>query len=69
MKIRQKFIDGSKVIVQYIYGTQNPYLGVVFIDAGSDAKTVYDLSDEQLIERVQQELGEEMMADLQATYG
>jgi hypothetical protein len=68
MKIRQKFLEGSKVIVEYIYGTTNPYLGVVFIESGSNAQALYNLPDNKLIERVQQELGEEMMADLQATY-
>ncbi len=69
MRIRQKFIEGNKVIVEYIYGATNPYLGVVFIEAGSNAQALYDSSDDKLLERVQQELGEEMMADLQATYG
>jgi hypothetical protein len=68
MRIRQKFLEGNKVIVEYIYGTKNPYLGTVFVEAGSNALALYESSDEQIIERVRQELAEEMLADLQATY-
>jgi hypothetical protein len=71
MKIRQKLVDGSDLVVQYIYGNTNPYVGSAIIKASSnsEATALSALADEQLIERVQQELGEQMLADLQATYG
>lgn len=70
MLIRNKSVEGNALVVQYIYGTANPYLGVVLIQTVShaEATALGTLPDEQLVERVKQEIGEELLADLQAAY-
>jgi hypothetical protein len=71
MRIRNKNVEGNTLVVQYIYGTTNPHLGVVFIQtvSSAEAAALGSSPDEQLVKRVKQEIGEEMLADLQATYG
>lgn len=70
MRIRNKSVEGAILVVQYIYGTTNPYLGAVFIQTVShaEATALSTLPDEQLVERVKQDIGDEMLADLQAAY-
>lgn len=70
MQIRRKNVDGKNLIVQYIYGSTNPYLGLFVIQAASneEAFALFASPDAKLLERLKIALGAEMLADLQAAY-
>jgi hypothetical protein len=70
MQIRRKNVDGKNLIVQYLFGSTNPYLSFCTIETESneDAVTLLSLPDADLLERVKTALGAKMLADLQTNY-
>jgi hypothetical protein len=70
MQIRRKNVDGANLVVQYLVGAQNPYLGfhVIRTETNADATALSNLPDNELVVRLGQELGGQMLADLRSAY-
>jgi hypothetical protein len=70
MRIRRKNVDGKNLVVQYLVGSEIPYMGFHTIETQSaeEALALAALDDEALIKQVELGLGEQMLADLSAHY-